>query len=134
MSSARPLGGFGLRSGILLLAAGSSVTAEAQETVIKAGVFAASATACYKAADADVVISNGYAVASPGETCRVVSRTSSGGYYPIFNQRCTGGAGGDLLTDLIVSAPDRIAVRSRIDGTTIAYRHCPTRIAAPDAH
>lgn len=134
MSTGRTLGGFGLRSGILLLAAGSSVAAEARETVIEAGVFAASAAACRKAGNEDVVISNGHAVASPGQTCRVVSRQSSGGYYPIFNQRCTGGAGGNLLTDLIVSAPDRIAVRRRVDGSTVAYRHCPTRIAAPDAH
>lgn len=109
MSTGRMLGGFGLRSGILLLAAGTSVAAEARETVIEVGVFAANEAACRKAGREDVVISNGHAVASPGQSCRVVSRQSSGSYYPIFNQRCTDGAGENLLTDLIVTAPDRIA-------------------------
>lgn len=132
MKAGRAPGGFGLRSGILLLAAGTSAAAQARETVIQVGILAAKAAACRKAGREDVVISNGHAVAPPELTCRIVSRQSSGGYYPIFNQRCTSGTGED--TDLIVSAPDRIAVRRRADGATIAHIHCPARISAQDAN
>jgi len=103
-------------------------------STLNEGIFVRADRACASAADTDRLLSNGHSVSPPGQNCRVVSRQSSGGYYPIFNQRCTGGAGEDLLTDLIVSAPDRIAVRRRADGATIAYRYCPPRIAAPDAH
>jgi len=83
---------------------------------------------CSQAKDDDRLISNGHSVSPPGSQCRVVSRTSSGGYYPIFNQRCTDGAG-DYRVDVHVSTSDRISVRRQPGGRSIAYRFCPSRVS-----
>ncbi|MFC6446133.1 hypothetical protein [Shinella zoogloeoides] len=75
-------------------------------------------------------MSNGHSVSAPGHTCRVVSRTSSGGYYPIFNERCTGGATDDYRMDIHVRSPERISIHGPAGGPGITYRHCPSRAAA----
>lgn len=136
-SSVQP-GPFGANQGrsgggaILLLTL--FVAAPAMASALQEGDFVREGRSCAKAGDRDRLTSNGHAVSPPGQHCRVVSRTESGGYYPIFNQSCTDGAGEVSRVDLLVSAPDRIALRERAGGTTVAYRHCPLRAIPRGEH
>lgn len=102
-------------------------------STLQEGDFVRDGRACTSAADSDRLVSNGHSVAPPGETCRVVSRTSTGGYYPILNQRCTRGAD-DYRMDVHISAPDQISVRDQADGAAIAYRYCLSRPVARVGH
>lgn len=112
--------------GAILLPAMLLSTAAVASTLHE-GDFVREGRSCVAPNAHDRLTSNGHSVSPPGSRCRVVSRTSSGGYYPIFNQRCTGAA--DYRLDVQISAPDRISVRKTSGGRSIAYRHCPSNAA-----
>lgn len=88
---------------------------------------------CSAVCDDDGLGSNGHSVSPSGAQCRVLSRTSSDGYYAIRNQRCTSSAD-DYGMDVRVSTPDRISVRRTPAGRSFAYRHCPSRAAVRGGH
>lgn len=111
--------------GAILLPALLFVT-PAMASTLHEGSYVREGRSCSAERDADRLVSNGHSVSPPGAQCRVVSRTSSGDYYPIFNQRCTSGAD-DYSMDVHVSTPDRISVRRMPAGRSVAYRHCPSR-------
>lgn len=102
--------------------------APAMASTLHEGSYVRDGRSCSAASDRDRLTSNGHSVSPQGQQCRVISRTSSGGYYPVFNQHCTGGAG-DYRMDVHVSTPDRISVRRQPGGRSIAYRFCPSRVS-----
>lgn len=111
---------------ILLLATVFSTPAAA--STLQEGDFVRVGRSCRAAHGRDRLASNGHAVSPPGQLCHVVSRTESGGYYPIFNQLCTGGGSDDFRMDVHVSTPERISIRQRPGGRPVAYRYCPSRV------
>ena len=109
---------------ILLLAA--LFAAPATAATLQEGRFVRDGRACASEAQADELTSNGHSVSPSGVRCRVVSRTSSGSYYPIFNQVCTSSSADDETVDLHVSDAEHIALQ-KAGQTRIAYRYCPAR-------
>lgn len=122
------------RSGGAALLPALLLAAPAMATTFQTGEFVRTGRTCASADDADRLVSNGHSVSPRGHICRVVSRTSSGGYYPIFNERCTGGATDDYRMDVRVSSPERISIHGPAGGPGVAYRHCPSRAAARDGN
>lgn len=61
----------------------------------------------------------------------MISRTSSGDYYPIFNQSCTDRDGAEYRVDLHVDTPERISLKQPGEARSIPYRHCPAQAPAP---
>lgn len=123
----------GKRRGAALLPA-ILFAAPAMAASLHEGSYVRAGRSCSASDDGDRLTSNGHSVSPPGLQCRVVSRTSSGGYYPIFNQRCTDGAAQDYRLEVHVSTPDRIAVRRSLNGPSIAFHHCPSRIVTRGGH
>jgi hypothetical protein len=111
------------RAGALLL--GSLIAAPVLASTLHEGSYVRVGRSCAAPEAGDRLISNGHSVSPPGQTCRVVSRTSTGGYYPVFNQHCTGSAGAYRL-EVRVSSADRIWV-NRPGGPAVAHRHCRAR-------
>jgi len=112
--------------GTALLVA-SLIAAPAIASTLMEGSYVRVGRSCDALEMEDRLISNGYSVSPPGQTCRIVSRTSTGGYYPIFNQRCTDSEG-DSRFDVRVISPDRIEV-NRPGRPAVAYRRCRAQAA-----
>lgn len=103
------------------------ISTTAMASTLHEGDFVREGRSCVAPNERDRLTSNGHSVSPPGQQCRVISRTSTGGYYPIFNQRCTGrSAAAAYRMDVQISAPDRIVVRKTPNGRSVAYRHCPS--------
>lgn len=120
-----PFGSHRRRSGggfVLLLA----VTSPAAAQTLHRGAYVATSRSCQAARDSDIVVSNGHTASPSRLNCREKSRTSIGGYYPIFNQLCTGAAAEGVKIDLHVSDPEHIALQ-RPGFEQVAYRYCPVR-------
>jgi hypothetical protein len=115
-SARGPLG----RAVALLVA--SLIAAPALASTLLEGSYVRVGGSCEAPASGDRLISNGQSVSPPGQNCRVVSRTSTGSYYPVFNQRCTSSAE-EYRLDVRVTSPDRIRV-TRSGRPAVAYRHC----------
>ena len=106
--------------GILLVA--SLIAAPVMASTLHEGSYVRVGRSCQAPKAAEQLTSNGHSVSPPGDICRVVSRTSTDSYYPVFNQRCTGSAG-DYSLEVRVSTPSRIWA-NRTGRPAVAYRHC----------
>jgi hypothetical protein len=100
----------------------SLIAAPVMASTLHEGSYVRVGRSCQAPEAGEQLISNGHSVSRPGDICRVVSRTSTGSYYPVFNQRCTGSAG-DYSVEVRVSSPSRIWA-NRTGRPAVAYRHC----------
>ena len=107
--------------GAILLVA-SLIAAPVMASTLHEGPYVRVGRSCQAPKAGEQLISNGHSVSPPGDICRVVSRTSTGSYYPVFNQRCTGSAG-DYSLEVRVSSPSRIWA-NRSGRPAVAYHHC----------
>lgn len=112
------------RFALFLAALGMANTAMASG--FEAGRYVTEGVRCETANEARIAMSTGFSVSPLGSECRVISRTSTGRYYPIYNQRCTS-EGRSERVDLHVADASHISLHHVESGKVRAYRLCPLK-------
>ena len=107
--------------------------ARGEAAMLREGIFVITGRKCDEAQAHERIISNGNSVALEGQRCRLISRTSTGRYYPILNQRCMVDATSAESVNVHIQDSQHVRLRRPGSNEHIAYRHCPSLPVEEDA-